>query len=132
MDLLLIDNVELLGEIEEINNLLDTQQKEMFRIIPKNIEYNFGEIEVWFGAITALYTVVQIIERGVNPVKLLAKNKQLKYKKNDRVYEVKNVEENVSGYTINIDDKKVEISIDKGNGSYSIKIDNLNEVIIKK
>ena len=84
-----------------------------FRIIPKNIEYNFGEIEVWFGAITAIYTVVQIIEKGVNPVKLMTKNKQLKYKKNDRSFEVKNIEENVSGYTINIDDKKVEISIGK-------------------
>ncbi|WP_144469714.1 hypothetical protein [Bacillus thuringiensis] len=132
MELIIIDNKELAGKIDDITDLLTIEQKENFRIIPKTIEYNFGNIQLWFEAIAAAYTVIQIIEKGVDIISSIAKRRDLKYKNNDKYYEVNKIEETNKGYIIYVDNKEVQISVNKNNKSYMMKIENIEELIKKK
>lgn len=132
MELIIIDNKELAGKIDDITDLLTIEQKENFRIIPKTIEYNFGNIQLWFEAIAAAYTVIQIIEKGVDIISSIAKRRDLKYKNSDKYYEVNKIEETNKGYIIYVDNKEVQISVNKNNKSYMMKIENIEELIKKK
>ncbi|MCO0598522.1 hypothetical protein NGI46_13880 [Peribacillus butanolivorans] len=129
MELIIINNVEVTKAIDEVNSLLSSSQKEKYKIIPKNIEYNFGGAELWFGAIAAIYTVIQVIEFGSKKVNQMIKNKELDYEKEQKKFEIKNVKENNNEYTINVEDREVQISITKNEKTYSIKIENIKEFL---
>jgi len=129
MELIIIENAELTKIINEVNSLLDSSQIDKYKIIPKNIEFNYGQIEVWFGAITAIHTVVQIIQFGSNAVNQMVKKRELVYKKDHEIYEVSNVKESNNEYTISIEDRDIKISVTKIENSYSVKVENIDEFV---
>jgi galactitol-specific phosphotransferase system IIB component len=128
MELIIIENVEFTKAIDELNSLLNSSQNEKYKIIPKNIEYNFGEVEVWYGAIAALYTVIQIIDLGSKKVNEMVKKRELKYKKKQEEMEVKDVKEHNNEYKITVEDKEVQITVTKNEKSYTFNIKNVKDI----
>ncbi|WP_310831349.1 hypothetical protein [Paenibacillus pedocola] len=128
MELIVVENVEFTKAIDEVNNLFTSEQKEKYKIVPRNIEFNFGDLEIWFGAITAVYTVIQIVDLGGKKVNEMVKNRELKYEKDQETFEIKDVKQKNSDYFITVEDKEVKISVKKEDKAYSIKIDNVKSL----